>query len=372
MIQRSKCRWLPTSLLLFASAVPSTGHTQAVLGEVVDRASAASLPGVFVELVDGAGKRVDSSLTDEVGAFRLQVPEPGTYTLRAAGIGFGTVASPPLNLESEDLSYHFEIAPHAARLGSLPADPDAQGCTVRPKEGSPIHTAWDQARVALDVAMWVERSGHVEGEMLSYERTIDPLDDSTLREALRWRTALDGAVSSMAHADEIVQQGFVQQRLDGYRFFRLDPEILLSDAFLDTHCLRLRPGGRNQRGLLGIAFEPARGRTVPGVRGVLWLDGATAELRSLEYTFTWLPWLLPADPFGGEAEFRRLSGGAWLVERWAFRAPRVDREPPEIRYYRRPTPREILARLRHDFGLVIVESGGEVARWLDPGAPREP
>jgi hypothetical protein len=107
-------------------------------------------------------------------------------------------------------------------------------------------------------------------------------------------------------------------------------------------------------GLIGLAFEPARKRRVADVKGVLWLDAATAELRHLEFTYTNLPWDVPASRVGGRVEFEQLASGVWIVRRWYVRAPRMGIERS---FFRMGGSMHFRSRERF---VSIIEHGGEV------------
>jgi hypothetical protein len=120
--------------------------------------------------------------------------------------------------------------------------------------------------------------------------------------------------------ERLAEKGYVEARADTVLFHGPDAEVLLSDAFLDAHCFQARAGGRGNPGQVGLAFAPAGERAIAGLRGVLWLDAATAELRTLEYEYVWRE-LPRASEAGGRVEFRRLPTGAWIVSRWRIRMP---------------------------------------------------
>ena len=84
----------------------------------------------------------------------------------------------------------------------------------------------------------------------------------------------------------------------GSEFWAPDAGVLLSDSFLDTHCLRIRAGGSE---LVGLDFEPVPNRDVADIAGTLWLDPATAELQRVDFRYVNLPvphWLMDASPGG--------------------------------------------------------------------------
>jgi hypothetical protein len=64
------------------------------------------------------------------------------------------------------------------------------------------------------------------------------------------------------------------------------------------------------------------------VRGTLWLDPASRELRYLEFTYTGLGKEEGLGNPGGRLDFERLENGAWIVREWTLAMPRVGR----IRY----------------------------------------
>jgi hypothetical protein len=111
----------------------------------------------------------------------------------------------------------------------------------------------------------------------------------------------------------------------GLKFYAPDAEVLLSESFLGLHCFRLVRSEAAPGRLLGIEFEPAPGRRVgrpiPDIRGVLWLDRETGELRSLEFGYARLELPVPIEPLGGRVEFDHLPDGGWIVQSWEIRTP---------------------------------------------------
>mgnify|MGYP001056427042 CR=1 FL=1 len=98
--------------------------------------------------------------------------------------------------------------------------------------------------------------------------------------------------------------------------------MLLSDEFLDTHCLRLALGDDPER-QAGVSFEPVPGREVPDIRGTLWLDPGTGGLRFLEYGYTWAPVPGTRGAAKGRIDFESLPSGAWIIRRWWIRTPKL-------------------------------------------------
>ena len=100
--------------------------------------------------------------------------------------------------------------------------------------------------------------------------------------------------------------------------------MLLSESFVESHCFQAEPWTKDDRDWVGIGFKPAETRRdVVGIRGTLWLDRRSAELQTLEYNYVNLPAVLRTPRAGGSVGFLRLTSGAWLVNEWSIRMPRV-------------------------------------------------
>jgi hypothetical protein len=124
--------------------------------------------------------------------------------------------------------------------------------------------------------------------------------------------------------DSLARGGYVtRDATGGQTYWAPDAEVLLSESFLRTHCLELAPAAQEK--LIGVAFRPmqARDRLVD-VSGVLWLDRANAELRSLEFSYANAPGVVAATNPGGTADFLRLAEGRWIVDRWSIRYPVIE------------------------------------------------
>jgi hypothetical protein len=110
-------------------------------------------------------------------------------------------------------------------------------------------------------------------------------------------------------------------RAGRYVYYGPDAEVVLSDPFLDRHCFWIETDAPDDEPWIGLGFRPRERREVTDIRGVLWLDRGTAELRVLEYRYTPLPRRVPARHVGGRLEFERLPSGAWIIDRWWIRTP---------------------------------------------------
>jgi hypothetical protein len=141
-------------------------------------------------------------------------------------------------------------------------------------------------------------------------------------------------------------------------YFAPDADVLLSETFRRDHCYGTTEGGRDRRGLIGLTFEPRPDRTVGDVRGTVWVDARTFELRFVEYRYTRLD-REGAERVGGEVHFARMPSGAWIVRRWFIRMPGQSRYagPPVGVEGRVPSVnvRPTVFRLLEEGGFVLAE-----------------
>src|SRR5262249_21306643 len=123
------------------------------------------------------------------------------------------------------------------------------------------------------------------------------------------------AAFSAVSADSLVEKGFVRTTGDDAVFYGPDAYVLTAPAFLSQHCFRLERR-KDRPNLLGLGFEPVRGRRLPDIEGALWLDEQTGALRFIEYGFTNLTDRFDRQIAGGRTDFEQLANGAWIVRAW--------------------------------------------------------
>jgi hypothetical protein len=312
---------LLVSALLLASR---SAAAQAVRGELLEGASGRPVAGALVVLLDGAGKQVGGGFTDAAGEFLVQAPGPGSYTLRAERVGFAAVRSPALRLAAgQTVTHDLETGSEAVKLEGLVVRAEKRRCAALPEAGEATAALWEEARKALGAAALTQARRSFRFTVQQHVRMLDASSLQVESEQSRRMTGFAGSPFESAPAERLVREGFTRQEGDSTVYYGPDAAVLLSDEFLDTHCFRVQESEGAARGLVGLAFEPVRGRRLPDIRGALWLDPATAELRHLEYTYTGLDLLGPSGRLGGRVEFERLPSGEWIVPRWRILMPVV-------------------------------------------------
>jgi hypothetical protein len=245
-------------------------------------------------------------------------------------------------------------AERTTQLEAIRVGPPDRGCVVNPRTGQRTAAVWEAARQVL----LETQAAEARGGLFTIRRFHRELDRSTafVRSA-REDSTTERRVTPFRSlpADELARNGYVRREGNDHVFIAPDATVLLSEEFLDGHCFRVVPGRGAEAGLVGLAFEPVRGRRLPDVSGTLWLDPASADLRSMEFAYTGLPEYAydEGEVWGGRMEFARTAAGAWMVNRWTLRLPSMGR-PTGV--YARGTG---AGRLRV---AAFSEIGGEVLR----------
>lgn len=343
-------------LLLLARSVQG----QLVRGTVTERASSAPLSGVLVTLLDSTSHTIGSALSDEAGAFGIRAPGPGRYHLDAKRIGVRRFSSAPFML-AEGETKRLDVLLDAL-LYSLPevVITAVPLCRRSERDAGRVGSLWDEARTALTATQISLRDRLFKARLVRYVREVDP---TSLRVLSETRSDVQGVVDRPFYslpADSLSARGFWRREADATIYYAPDADVLLSDSFLDDHCFQYAPPAKDRPGLVGLGFEPEKDRSVGDVRGTLWLDNKTYELRFIEYRYTNLDNVGPdSSRIGGEVHFARLKSGAWIVRRWFIRMPQFGRSiaPPVGLTSSAPSVlvRPVVFRLREEGGDVTAE-----------------
>ncbi len=342
--------------LLFGSALlalsTTTASAQLVRGTVVDSLTGAPVRDALVMLIGDDGAPRARALSLDAGAFAIAAPSPGRYSLRTKRIGYRAVQSHPFDVAEGEVRVYDVLAP-TIRVSLPSVTVHAQRhCIVRPGDGVPAFTLWDEVRTALYQTQLAERGDLFQTTARRWARELDTLARFVHNDSSWMLSGMAQRPFVAVPADHLERVGFIEKKSPNtWYFYAPDADVLLSELFLRNHCFRVTEG---QDGLIGLAFEPAKKRKVADVTGVLWLDAATAELRHLEFSYTKLPWGVPASRVGGRVEFEQLASGVWIVRRWYVRAPRMGIERT---YFRLGGSLQFRS---HERFVSIIEHGGEV------------
>jgi hypothetical protein len=276
---------------------------------------------VVVRLATGS-RVVATGLTGETGRATLGVPAPGRYQLTAARIGhegFG-----PIDIEiGAGAQSHLVVMPRTARMLPPLVVTSGSACTSVSGGGATAAALWEEVRTALTANALTASEGRVELRVLRFEQDLSP-DKVFLRERVIRRHTTRGQPFVAEDPQSLLSRGFVYRIGDSVHYAAPDASLLLNEAFVEGHCFSARGDGP-PGATLGLAFSPIPGRKIPDVRGTLWLDAASHELRHLEFTYTGLDREQGLGGPGGRVEFQRLANGSWIVRDWTLAMPVVGR-----------------------------------------------
>lgn len=286
---------------------------------LLDDSSRKPVAGAIVRLLRN-DSAVAQELTSELGLALLRAERPGTYRLRIDRIGFAGFYSSSFALEAGTL-FRTTVSVTSRPL-TLPevVVRSKSRCKAKATEGAVAAALWDEVQKALVANVLTLRQQSVPLLVREFEREVDR-SGKVLREWVVRVALTRGQPFASLPAENLARLGFIYFANDSTVFAAPDARLLLSDAFVATHCFRAVPG---ERGHIGLAFDPVPNRKFPDVSGTLWVKRSTSELTDLSFKYTGLlPDLARAD-LGGRIEFQRLPSGNWIVSFWHVRMPLLD------------------------------------------------
>lgn len=345
------------ALLTFLVLGPDSAaeaNAQIIQGIVVDSADRQPLPAVLVSLADSANRTLQRSLSDANGRFQVFLARPGRYSVRAERLGMKTETVEQIDVAAgQTISLRITLAHIPITLSGIEASGDRR-CELPRELGIETLRVWEEARKALGSADFTSSAGVYVFGLGRYARELEPSSLKILDESSTFASTTAERPIESRPVEELLAGGWVAPDSGGYRYFGPDAHVLLSDEFLDTHCMRLRARDESHPDLVGLEFRPVRIQSRrTQIQGVLWLSRETGGLEWLEFSYLNLPGAagkVRNDRIGGRVEFRSLPNGTWIVSKWHIRMPRVAEEMLRVLHYSAPR-----ARLQS-----IVEVGGWV------------
>lgn len=306
------------SALLFLTSPLAAQH---VVGTVVDSETGQALPGAVVRLIPTRGEEM-LVLSDSRGVFRLRGDFGGTFGLRAEMIGRHSWRRERFTgTPDETVQVRIALVPRPIDMASLEAVGErrcGQGL-----DGAPVVAdLWSDISASLLAERITIASRAVELTVEAFEREIERDSSYVVKDLRRQFSA--SSVEAFPHApvDQLDTSGFRTETEQGPVLFAPTSLLLLDSWFIDTHCLSLAVA--TDTSLLAVQFEPNRERSVPEIKGTVYLDTVTRDLRRLDFTFVNMG-DVPADvTYDGTMSFVRLRNGAVIPSYWHIRAPIVE------------------------------------------------
>ena len=330
-----------TGVLLLLT--PVIGQGQLVRGAVQERTTGVALPGVLVTLERlttgraGAVDTVRTVLSDARGGYAVYAPAAGRFRLSVKRIGVRPFVSAAFEL-AEGMTHRLDVALdlQAATVAEVVVK-GATPCATRRENAARVASLWEDTRAALTATAISVRDSLVRARFIRFLREIDPRNLEVLSESLIVFDSSDVGTEPdfrSPSGDSLSRMGY--WRRVGHNstvFYAPDAHALLSEAFVNDHCFDIVAGTGDRAGLIGLTFQPTQRRALPtrppDIRGTIWLDAKSIELRLVEFTWTRLPGSHARAPVGGAVYFTRIGGGPWIIPRWSIRMPRDVIEIPD-------------------------------------------
>ena len=358
---------------LFASILATLApevQGQIVRGRAREAESGRAIESGVVTLLDAGGSPIRAVLTDSTGEFGLRAPSTGAYQLRFERLGFRPLTTERFTLdEGETETKDIRAAAVSVSLERIVVT-DRPRCRVLPEADTVTARVWSAVRGVLASAAAGETGWYPHVTIERYERDYDYRRKAVTKERKWTHTGASTAPFVALAARELEKHGFIIRDGDSVTFYAPEARTLIAEEFLRTHCFRVRDE-RTQRGRIGLDIEPVPGRSLPEIKGTLWLDAASGELRRLDFVYINLPSNVPREGAEGWVEFRRLPRGAWVVDRWLLRLPLVGVPPPASVYGSGvPVAGELPTERTTDL-LGTHEEGGRIVS-LEAQRPRGP
>ncbi|MEP6832645.1 MAG: carboxypeptidase regulatory-like domain-containing protein [Gemmatimonas sp.] len=348
-------RPLSGALIVVLMLLGGALHAQTVRGVVRDSTSQLPVAGVVVSLLDSAGASVARTLSSERGLYFFATRANAT-DLRVQRIGYraSTVALP--NTVDDIITMDVVLAKLPTLLA--PIKVVDKGCARRADEGA-AQSLLDQARTGL-LATVVARKAKPSSQLLiRFERRMEGTSDRISSQAVRVDSVAEKTSSfeSARSAVDFVARGFTEEINAQSVFHAPDADVLLNDDFVAAYCFELKRDDGNRRNQVGLAFHSVRAvLNRVDVDGALWIDTVARAIRGIEFRYKGLPSDIMGMNPGGTINFREMTSGVVLIDRWTLRL--VGLEPFVVRV-------NGVNSVRNRF--VVTETGGELARavWSD-------
>lgn len=349
-------------LVLFSSVT----RGQTVRGTVIDRADTVPVAGVVVFLIDASGNVAARSLTNERGEFRLPARSAGDYRVRTLRIGFRPVLSASIALAAgQELSQQIVVAGVPFSLDTVRVERKSSTCRLGADSAMVTYAIWEQVRTALTATDLSARVRATVATTVTYERFLDPRTKRVRRQGSRLGSGASTKPWVSISADSLRRSGYVVQSGEWLVFNAPDLDVLLSEKFLEDHCFRVVEA--RDSAFLGLEFQPTRERSrIPEIRGTIWLDRPTSELRRMEFLYANISRDHQNGRAGGDMEFARMKHGAWAISRWNIRMPLLAKSlfPPQHDLVPTLEPDLRVFELKVEGGELVTMMRGRDTLWV--------
>jgi Carboxypeptidase regulatory-like domain len=330
------CVSVVTALAMASLAPITAAHAQVIRVELLDSATSAPIAGALVSASTATRIGAIDALTNAAGVANLRVPMPGLWSVTVRRIGSRPRAVPDVRVDSGQIvRLDLRLSPMRQELPRVRVVADAGQCGRAPEGEARTAVLWEQITLALRASTLTREDS---SNALKIQSTVYERELSSGLEELTAKVTKDqignGRPFLAADPSELADSGYVRADSGNFvRYFAPDEHVLLSEAFLRTHCFDSPKRDRNAA-LAELRFYPIRDRFVPDVSGTAFVDARSGELRHIEFRFVtagrFIP--VPAPNSGGIVRLERLRNQQWIVSEWSIRMPTIIRYGETDRY----------------------------------------
>jgi hypothetical protein len=295
-------------------------NAQTIRGTAVDNLNR-PVSGAVIQLLDSAAAVANRTLSTVSGTFAISAPAAGTYRLRILRIGFSPETTQPYELRTgSELRIQIPLAGRPIVLDTIRVA-EQRTCRARTDSADVLFRVWERARTAIATTEATAASQSITSTTLMYAKRLDAGGRRVLAEAFTASTDSTGQLWKALPVNTLRKSGYVVTGSGDSTEYRAPGlDMLSSDAFVEDHCFRLK--AERDKPLVEVSFEPRpERRAIPEIKGTLWIDRTTLELRRLRFEYTNLGRSEEAEGAGGDVEFMQLINGAWVISRWNIRMP---------------------------------------------------
>ena len=309
---------------LLLSCATHGALAQRVRGTVTLPDSSTPATGIIVVATDSLQRVAGRTLSGERGDYTLALPAGGVFVLRALRVGYRPTVLPPITVAAGELvEQRIVLGAEAVNLATVTVQSKSV-CRIRDDSGQMVAQLWEEARKALTASQLAVNEHRLTTRWLTYVRTLDSAGRVVRKQTVGVRSGNTSRPFVSDSPESLDQLGYVINVGSDMVFRAPDERALLSDQFASSHCFSIVLPSSGSLDRIGVGFSPSAARNnVKDIEGTFWLDRATAELRSLEFSYTGLAPEYADAGTGGRVEFRRISTGHWFVNRWSIRMPHM-------------------------------------------------
>lgn len=297
--------------------IPGTAEAQQVIrGRLIDEIAGAGVAGAFIRVEGASPSAVVGAISDSGGHFSVRTGTADSVSLLIERIGF---ASHRVTLLPVRDSIHTIVLSGSA----VALDPIIVDAETACNGAMSMATAriLEEVSKALRVAVWSADVGEVRYSAIQYAREYANAGFLFRQDSQVVTLTREGSPYFGSPVDSLLDFGFV--RVDtadsAVSWFGPDMGTILADRFRQEYCFM--EASEERKGMHGVRLRPVSVPRTSGIDGVLWADAATGELRELQFTYVFSPFVQQMDG-RGSLEFTRLATGHWIVSRWHLRVPK--------------------------------------------------